>query len=261
MLALLSRGWRLVATVFCFAVFGLGGLVLRCLVFPPLGWLVRDPECRAAIARRVVHWNFRRFVGLMHLLGIYRYEVRGLERLQRPGLLILANHPCLIDIVFLIALTPRGNCIVKASLLHNPFTRGPLLGANYITNDHHGPQLLQRCVDSIHQGDHLIIFPEGTRTPFGAATLPFQRGSANIAVRAGMPVTPVVILCDQPFLTKGAPWWKIPPARPNFVIDIREDLDTQALTADCANEALAARTLNQTMQQFFEREVQRGLIP
>lgn len=255
MLRMLNRAWRFVATVFCFAVFGVGGLVMRVVLFPALGLFVRNRARRTALARKTISRSFAGFIGLMHVLGIYRYTITGVERLNRPGLLILANHPSLIDIVFLIGLSQRANCIVKAALRKNPFTRGPLLGANYITNDLQGIEMLDMCIECIQQGDHLIIFPEGTRTPHDATSLHFQRGSANIAVRANQPITPVVIVCNQPFLTKGAPWWKVPPVRPDFHIEIREDLDTQHLIEGSANEAIAARRLTQFLQTYFEKDV------
>ncbi|WP_245395071.1 hypothetical protein [methane-oxidizing endosymbiont of Gigantopelta aegis] len=42
------------------------------------------------------------------------------DKLNRPGQLIVANHPTLIDIVFLISRIPYACCIVKDSLWHNP---------------------------------------------------------------------------------------------------------------------------------------------
>ena len=48
-----SRGWRILATGFSFAVFGMGGLLLQVLVFPVLNLLVRQPERRVRAARAI----------------------------------------------------------------------------------------------------------------------------------------------------------------------------------------------------------------
>ena len=53
----------------------------------------------------------------MHRLGIMRYKINGLEKLNRPGQLILANHPTLIDIVFLLSRIPVASCIVKKKIM------------------------------------------------------------------------------------------------------------------------------------------------
>jgi hypothetical protein len=44
--------------------------------------------------------------------------------------MIIANHPSLIDVVFLIGLVRQANCVVKQSLWENPFTRGPVRAPN-----------------------------------------------------------------------------------------------------------------------------------
>jgi hypothetical protein len=52
------------------------------------------------------------------------YQIEGGERLQRDGLLVLANHPTLIDVVCLISLLPNADCVVKRAVACNPFMRG-----------------------------------------------------------------------------------------------------------------------------------------
>ena len=65
MLERLNRCWRILATGFCFAVFGLGGLVVRCVVYPVLLLTVRNPLRRQHLSQAVIHHSFRWFVALM----------------------------------------------------------------------------------------------------------------------------------------------------------------------------------------------------
>ena len=118
--------WRLLATAASFALFGLGGLCLRLVVFPVLGWLPGDAQTHRQRARQIVSWLFWCFVRFMARTGVLTYEIQGPERLGRPGQMIIANHPSLIDVVFLIGLVRHANCVVKQSLWDNPFTRTPL---------------------------------------------------------------------------------------------------------------------------------------
>lgn len=106
----LERFRRIVGTGFSFAVFGFAGLVLGLVIFPVLILFVRHPARRRHAARSVVHWFFGFFVELMRRVGVLTYELHGVERLKDPGLLILANHPTLIDVVFLISLIPQSDC-------------------------------------------------------------------------------------------------------------------------------------------------------
>lgn len=253
MRANLGRLWRIAATGLSFALFGLGGLVLRLVVFPLLALCVREPKAHQRAARDAVSLSFRAFVGVMRALGVLRYEVRGLDKLDRRGQLILANHPTLIDTVFLIAFVRNADCIVKGALSTNPFMRGPIRAAGYIRNDR-GPDLVGDGIASLRAGSNLIIFPEGTRTaPGGAATL--KRGAANIAVRGRRAVTPVVIRCDPPTLGKGDKWWHVPPRQAHFRIDVMDDVAIDDFVRD-ASEVLAARRLTDYLQQLFMKESQ-----
>lgn len=255
MLERLDRAWRIVATGLAFASFGAGGLALRVLVFPLLGLLLRNAERRQRICKTVVGQTFRLFLWWMRVLGVIRYEIRHAERLRRGGLLVVANHPTLIDVVFLIALTPRADCVVKAGLARNAFTRGPVRATGYLCNDG-GADLVDACIGSLRKGNNLVIFPEGTRTVPGAVPR-LQRGAANVAVRGGFALTPVVIQCDPPTLAKGEKWYRVPARRPHFVIDVREDVPLSHWVEPGLDDALAVRRLTEALSRFFTMEVRR----
>jgi 1-acyl-sn-glycerol-3-phosphate acyltransferase len=255
MLETANRYWRVFATGLSFTLFGIGGVLLRVLVFPLLSLLVRRQQARVQAARAVIRLSFRAFVGVMRALGVLRYEVRGLDKLDREGQLILANHPTLIDTVFLIAFVRNADCIVKGGLWNNPFTRGPVRAAGYINNDQ-GPQLVDDCIASLRAGGNLIVFPEGTRTPRSGA-LALKRGAANIAVRGARPVTPVVISCHPPTLGKGDKWWRVPPRQAQFRIEVMDDIGVERFTGAGVTEVLAARRLTEHLQHYFMEEGQR----
>src|SRR5688572_27742300 len=192
--------WRVLATGLCFAAFGLGGLVFGILVFPALGLLVRDRQRRSLLAKRVIRYSFQLFIGLMRRMGVLSYEVNGLSRLRAGGQLILANHPTLIDVVFLMAFIERADCIVKGALARNPFTRGPVLAAGFVFNDS-GCGLIEDCVKSVRDGNNLIIFPEGTRSAADRA-MHLHRGAARVALLGGVDIVPVRIHCSPATLVK-----------------------------------------------------------
>lgn len=251
----LSRYWRILATGFSFLTFGVGGLLLRIVVFPLINVVVWEKKTRIALARGVIRIAFRGFVGLMQVLGVLRYQIIGLERLERSGLLILANHPTLIDTVFLMAFVKRADCIVKGRLWNNPFTRGPVRAAGYINNDT-GVDLVTNCVASLRNGNNLIIFPEGTRTP-QSGEIRLKRGAANIAVRGLRNVTPVVISCKPPTLGKGEKWWHVPKCMVQFCIEVQDDIEIDNFVSDGSTEVMAARRLTDYLEVYFIEEVQR----
>lgn len=250
----LCRCWRIFATGLSFFVFGVSGLALRVVVFPSLNLFVWQRQKRVVLARAVIRIALCGFVWLMQTLGVLRYEIVGRERLRRSGLLILANHPTLIDTVFLMAFIRHADCIVKGKLWNNPFTRGPVQAAGYINNDA-GVDLVNDCIASLRNGNNLIIFPEGTRTSRDGTIL-LKRGAANIAVRGSFDVTPVVIRCEPPTLGKGEKWWRVPLRRARFRIEVRDDIDINRFIADGTAEPIAARRLTDYLQRYFTEEVQ-----
>jgi 1-acyl-sn-glycerol-3-phosphate acyltransferase len=250
----LSFYWRVCATGLSFFVFGVGGVLLRIAVFPLLNIFVRQRQKRIALARAVIRLAFRGFVRLMHVLGVLRYEIIGIERLEREGLLILANHPTLIDTVFLMALVRRADCIVKGRLWNNPFTCGPVQAAGYINNDE-GGDLVRDCIASLQEGNNLIIFPEGTRTS-SEGDIVLKRGAANIAVRGACNVTPVLIRCDPPTLGKESKWWHVPSRIVRFRIEVCEDIRIDRFVDADTSEVIAARRLTDYLQSYFIEESQ-----
>lgn len=254
LLARLSLYWRVGATGFCFTAFGVGGLLLRILVFPLLNLMVRRRERRVAWSREVIRLTFRTYVDLMRLVGVLRYQVHGLEKLERGGMLILANHPTLIDTVFLMAFVKNADCIVKGDLWNNPFTRGPVRAAGYINNGG-GADLVDDCIASLRSGNNLIVFPEGTRTP-ADGVISMKRGAANIAVRGARDMTPVLIRCEPVTLGKGEKWWRVPSRRVDFFIEVQDDLAVTGFTDDGASDVMAARRLTEFLQNYFTGKYQ-----
>lgn len=244
--------WRLIATAASFTLFGIGGVLLRVLVFPVLSLLPGDAAAQQRRARQVVSWNFRTFVKFMHRSGVLTYQVEGAERLGRPGQMIIANHPSLIDVVVTIAFTRNANCVVKQSLWNNPCMRGPIRSAGYISNSG-SMDMLDEAAEVLQQGQTLVIFPEGTRTTPGSPP-EFHRGAAAIALRGARVITPVVISVTPTTLTKAEPWYRIPARRFHIHLRVGQDIDPAQFTA-MGSAPVASRKLNDHLHQHFIKEL------
>jgi 1-acyl-sn-glycerol-3-phosphate acyltransferase len=245
LLAKLNYCWRLIATALSFLLFGIGGVVIPAVATPVLYLIAR--EKRPMLARKLVHLSFKSFVYIMRGLGVLRWDINGVEKLKRNQGLILANHPTLIDVVFLVALIPNANCLVKGRLLRNPAMRGFISLAGYITNSD-STSLLDPANDF---DGLLVVFPEGTRTTEGQP-LKMQRGAANIAIRKEMNITPVMIQCNPATLSKQHKWYHIPDRAFVISITVNDDIDIAEYLDEPAT--LAARHLTKHLEQDFSQE-------
>lgn len=232
--------WRFCATLLSYGMFGLGGLVLGLLVFPVMQCLPSTPDVRRRRARRILQVALRTLISAMRRMGALTYDVQGAERLGRPGQMIVANHPSLIDVVFLIAFSPGAGCVVKQSMWRNPVTRGTALAAAYVPNQP-TDAMIDLATQALESQQSVIIFPEGTRTIPGQP-LRFHRGAASIAVKAATIVTPVFIRCEPTTLTKSTPWYRIPDRRVHISMHVGEDIDPAPFRGSAI--PLASRTFN-----------------
>jgi len=246
--------WRILVTGACFVLFGIGGLILGLLVFPVLLLAPGDDARRRVRIRRLVQRSFRGFVAVMSGLRGVAYEFEGRERLGRPGQLVIANHPTLVDVVFIVAFTPAPACVVKAALFANRFTRRVVQAAGYISNSP-TDRMIEDSIAALAAGDCLVMFPEGTRTRPGEP-LQFKRGTASVAVRGASVLTPVYIRVDQPLLHKSQAWYQVPPRRPKISIRVGEDIDLQPYRA--APAPRASRQLNAWLIGHYEHELARA---
>lgn len=171
------------------------------------------------VGRAGIAYGYRIFWAAARASGLLRMDARALRALaDERGLVIVANHPSLLDALMLVAQLPRSFCVMKASLMHNPLLGPGALLARYIRNDC-ARTMVRQAVDDLRSGGQMVMFPEGTRTT-SAALNPFQGGFALIARRACAPVQTVFIDTTSPYLGKGWPIWKLPPLPIEFSLRI-----------------------------------------
>jgi 1-acyl-sn-glycerol-3-phosphate acyltransferase len=188
----------------------------------------------------------------MQRTGLLEVRFDGVERLGRPGQLIVANHPSLIDVVFLFAHLRDTNCIVKQSFWRNPCSSGPVRAAQYIPNNGEA-DMLEIAADVLREGQTLIVFPEGTRTVPGQPPV-FHRGAAAIALRGATTITPVFISVEPTTLTKAEPWYRIPPCRVQVRLRVGDDILPSTFN-DSAPLPIASRRLNDHLHRLFLKEL------
>lgn len=257
MLHKLNYFQRLIFTGLAFATFSLGGLMLSLTAFPAIAVFSKDEETRINRTRWLIHRCFGAFVFMLRITGILNSEVYDRERLKAgKGRLVVANHPTLLDVVFLISMMPKAQCIVKHELWDSKYLGGVVRAAGYIRNDGDPENLLKQCQKAIEQGHDIVVFPEGTRTVPGK-DLKFQRGFANIAALVPCDIQPVTISCIPPSLAKGQKWYEIPPSKMEFRFWVEEELDIQNYIGHQPRSKVV-RQITRELEQHYSGKVSHG---
>ena len=176
------------------------------------------------LGRAMIAYGYRIFWRIAAAVGMLRLDADVLDTLRdEAGLIVVANHPSMLDALMLVARLPRSACIMKASLLRNPFLGPGARLARYIHNDS-TDGMVQCAVNDLQDGGQLVLFPEGTRTTQRPLN-PFHASFAMIAKRAQVPVQAVFIDTDSPYLGKGWPLWKLPPLPIRFAVRLGRRFD------------------------------------
>jgi len=167
-------------------------------------FIFRGAKARA-FGQRLIHGLFRFLVGYLRRCGLVELDAGGVAgRLrEEAGLIVVANHPGVMDAMLLLSQLPQAACLMKGSLARNIVLSGTARLAGYVQNDS-GLSLVKKCGARLQEGANLLVFPEGTRT-VGGTLLPFKMGFALVAVLTRSPVQTVLITCAADYLGKGWP--------------------------------------------------------
>jgi 1-acyl-sn-glycerol-3-phosphate acyltransferase len=244
--------WRLFGTGISFFLFGAVAVLFWGALFPLLEKFLGTGMQKKLRSRAIMQRIFYLYMEFMRIIGILTYEVHGGERLNVPGRLIIANHPSLLDIVFLISQIRNATCIVKPALADNPFMRIPIRAMGYIYAED-SEALLAACAAELHAGCSLIVFPEGTRTVPGKP-LKFQRGATAIALHAHAVILPVTITCSPTTLTKREKWYEIPPRKFNLSLTVGDEIKVEPIDEN-ASRSLASRKITRQLEQYFVEQL------
>ncbi|MFP3089356.1 1-acyl-sn-glycerol-3-phosphate acyltransferase [Treponema sp. TIM-1] len=241
--------YRVAAKWFSFFIFGLGTLFLVVVVFPVLRLWVHPREKFRTHARSFVSRSFRFFTKLMDLLGIVKLVVDDREFFRRLNAkIVVANHPSLLDVVMLISLIPNADCIVRGALSHT-IVRG-VIRQLYIPNSLDFEDLMAACINSLNQGNTIIFFPEGTRTP-RTGEIVLKKGASRLALRSGRGIIPIYIGGNDKYgLGKRDPWTAF-NHRDKYRYHIRRGAELLPETYGAMPAPRAVRQLTEDIRNFF----------
>ncbi|MGE9269666.1 MAG: lysophospholipid acyltransferase family protein [Verrucomicrobiales bacterium] len=250
-----ARGWwwwpfETAAALGAFLYWGVFGLLFTVAAIPLC--LLLSQRAATRLGRSLLHGAFRVFVRYLRMTGLVYADLESLRPLRRTKepLIIAPNHTSLWDAVFVISCLPQPICIMKESILCNPFLGGGARLAGYLSNGK-SSRLVREASEALQDGGQLLLFPEGTRTRRNARWInPLRGGCALIARRAGVKILPVYIRSNTRFLEKGWPLWRRPEFPIRISIELGEGLEPRAEEN--------AREFTQRLQETYEKNLSRA---
>ena len=228
--------YEYIALYISLAVFGVGGILfslLGAVLYPLL-----PRRFGARLGRFLITCIFWPYLVFIQSTGLFKCDISALDALSNDdAMVIVPNHPGLIDVVLVGSRLTKIVCIMKKEIQDNILFGGGSRLAGYIRNDSTG-NMVRAAVAELKQGSQLLIFPEATRTAVQPVNK-FTGTFALIARRAGVPVQTVFIEYTSAFLGKGWPLWK----KPQFPLTFRVTLgkrfevgaDTMAFVGELEN--------------------------
>jgi len=227
----------------------LGGmLLLGNIVVLPL--ILTPKSVRRPVVQYCIGAICRVFLSGASACGLMRLDLAALDTLNRErGMLLVPNHPSMIDAFLVLSRVPRAVCLMKASIGSNLFLGAGAYLAGYVPN-RHPERMFRTAIRRVCAGDLLMVFPEGTRTtqqPVNA----MQGAVALIAKKAQAPLQTILITTNSAYLSKGWKIWR-PPTFP---------LIYRAVPGEriAASDSLA--TTSSALQQYFEGQLTRSIDP
>ncbi|MCG7912667.1 MAG: 1-acyl-sn-glycerol-3-phosphate acyltransferase [Candidatus Thiodiazotropha weberae] len=170
-------------------------LVITTIVIATVGSLVAW-----ALPRKYVHffdttWSRLNLWALKFFCGL-TYRVTGMENLPENNCIIFAKHQSAWETIALISVIPGSKSwVLKRELLFVPFFGWIMVYFRPIAIDRKSgrkavEQIIEQGIERLKSGNHVFVFPEGTRVAPGTRKR-YGIGGAILAEKSGYPVLPV----------------------------------------------------------------------
>ncbi len=170
--------------------------------------LLPFPHLRRRLANNLLR-GFLKVFALRYLPALTTYriiECSGLDQLQ-PGCpaIYVANHRSSIDALLLLALLPPTSLLIKARHARKPGYACLVHFFDFVRMEAGAPaairQSINKCKTLLTAGMNLLIFPEGIRSS-NSRLMPFADLAFRLAIELKVPIIPIVIHSDRPFLNR-----------------------------------------------------------
>ena len=196
---------------------------------------------------RLISSYARTMIWLLRVVCGIRHEVTGLENIPAEPCVVLCKHQSAWETLALQVIFPPQAWVLKRELLWLPFFGWGLAMTSPIAIDRSDgkgavKQLLKQGKERLAQGFFVVIFPEGTRIPYGQRGK-YKIGGALLAASAKVPVLPVAH-------NAGRLWGR-------NAFSKHPGLITMSIGKVIATEGLKSDEINARAESWIENEIQQ----
>ena len=144
----------------------------------------------------IVFMNIARVIAIpiYYLLKPFRFF--GKRKVKDGPCVYISNHYTLFDPVYIGVTTWEGiHFVAKREVERTPVLRFITKRAKviYANRDGSDVRTMLDCLKCLKNGEKVAIYPEGTRNKTNEEIMPFKHGAAALAIKAKVPVVPLVM--------------------------------------------------------------------
>lgn len=179
--------------------------VLATIIILPLSLLPVGRGRKSLWLSYLMHYACRMIIASAVSLKFVRENPSG-EDFSRGGILV-ANHQSFLDIIMLLAMTPKMIMVTNSWVWHSPLFGRLIRYAGFVCVENGHQAVLSQVEKKLSEGYVVTIFPEGTRSEDGRIHR-FHNGAFMIAEKTGADIIPVILYGN---------WRAIPKKRPYYI--------------------------------------------
>lgn len=196
---------------------------------------------------RIISSYARTMLWLLRVVCGIRHEVRGIENIPQQPCVVLCKHQSAWETLALQVVFPPQVWVLKRELLWLPFFGWGLAMTSPIAIDRSDgkgavKQLLKQGRERLAQGFCVVVFPEGTRVPYGKRGR-YKIGGALLAASSGAPAVPVAH-------NAGRLWGR-------NAFSKHPGLITLSIGKPVATQGRKAEEINAEVEAWIENEIQQ----
>jgi uncharacterized protein len=191
--------WGLVKSIFAFAYF-----ILGCVLLAVIGFILRRLIPFQKKGMRLAYHHLLRFfsASLVYIMANVKKRVINAQGVFDKPSIIIANHSSFLDILTTTMLSPKLILLTNRWVWNSPFFGAAVRLAEYYPVDDGAEDAVERLREKISEGFSIVIFPEGTRSVDGTIQR-FHKGAFYLAEKLQVDIRPLLIHGTKDTMRKG----------------------------------------------------------